>query len=416
VIFSRGRRAATLAAALGLSALTLLAQVGCIEPLSSVDGAVPEDGGASDLGANVDGGGRLGGAFTVIGCATLDSSTGSPRCSGSAPLELTFVPLGAGVDTFVWSFPGGDPSSSKALSPVVRYAHPGGYQVMLAAGGSAGTITASGTVLVAAGGLGAPCDDPSECDVASGLTCLCASGACPGGLSSGLCTHACSGGGCAPGEACADLTRGAPAPDLGSSDGGAELDGGAPNVDGGAAAAWRASYCLRGCAVDADCRPGFLCRDVPVLASGESAGGSYFWQRVCFADLLGSDGASCLGADEDPAPSSCLSGRCDPLGARGLCTSSCSAMSCPSQASCATFAGAPTLPRCLSRCDAQHPCSDPLLACQLPGGAGALGFTVSAGDPAGTTYCSPKRCTQPSDCAPSGSCTVLSGGTFCTRN
>lgn len=383
---------------------------GCIEPLPTVDGSAVSDGGVGDLGASADGSGRLGAAFTVIGCAMLDASSGSPRCSGTAPLDLTFVPLGSGVDTFVWTFPGGDPSGSKAISPEVRYARPGSYQVMLAAGGAAGTIITTGTVVVSAGGVGAPCDDPSQCDVEDGLTCVCAGGACPGGLALGLCTRACAGGGCAAGEECADFTRGLPppqAPDGGVADGGA-LDGSAPD--------WRASYCLMGCNVDGDCRPGFFCREVPVLAAGQSAGGAYTWRRACFADALSDDGDSCIDPMGQPAPASCLSGRCDPFGARDLCTSSCVKMSCPSAASCATFANAPADPRCLIRCDSSHPCADPLLACQPVGGAGGLGFTVAPADPVGTTYCSPKRCAGPADCAPAGSCTALGGGSFCTRN
>ena len=82
---------------------------GCGDGGGNVDAGAPFDLGIPDIGALIDGLPLLRGAFTIIGCSTLDTSTGQPRCSGRAPLTLTFVPLGSGVDTFVWTFTGGDP-------------------------------------------------------------------------------------------------------------------------------------------------------------------------------------------------------------------------------------------------------------------------------------------------------------------
>ncbi len=399
----------------GLLAALLL--TGCTDDLPTVDGSMPPaDGGQDDLGVR-DGGGALAGAFTIAGCATLDQTTDVPRCTGAAPLELTFVPLVAGVDTFVWTFTGGDPPASKAITPSVLFAKPGSYSVGLAAGGSGGTITASASVVVVAGGAGAACVDASDCDVAGGLTCVCGGGSCPGGLVVGLCTRLCGGGAvCAPGEVCADLARGGTGV-MPTADGGADEDGGVPNNGD----AWRQPLCLRACAASTDCRTGLTCREVPALAAGASSGGSYGWKKGCFADPLGDDGDACDGADGLPAPALCLSGRCDPLGARGLCTSDCTTVACPTLAACATFNGQPAAPVCLRRCEAAattcpSAANDPLLDCEPAGKLGALGFTISPGEPPATLYCAPRRCTVPADCAPAGVCTTLAGGSFCTKS
>src|SRR4051812_19443083 len=98
---------------------------GCGDGGGDADAAAPFDLGIPDSGVPLDGPALLRGAFTVVGCSTLDTSTGQPRCSGRAPLALTFVPLGSGVDTFLWTFSGGDPATSKEVSPVVTFGTPG---------------------------------------------------------------------------------------------------------------------------------------------------------------------------------------------------------------------------------------------------------------------------------------------------
>jgi len=378
--------------------------IGCTEEPTGIDGSASMDGGGFDVAAP-DGSGALAGVFTIVGCDRLDQSTVMPMCTVHAPAQLSFVPLAAGVTDFVWSFAGGSPSSSHAITPVSSWSQPGTFVVTLAAGGPAGTTVSSGQVIVTAGAVGDPCGAPADCDVGSGLSCVCGSGAvCPGGLSVGLCTRRCAPDACAAGELCVDLTRGFvdQGADAGVPDGGPDLD------------AWRRPLCLRSCTSNADCRVGLFCREVPSLGSGfgMTAGGAFTWKKACFADVLGDVGASCASASGAPAGDRCLSGRCDPLGARDLCTSDCAQAACPSYAGCAAFNATPAIHECLRRCDAQHPCTDPLLDCLPVGGAGSFGFTVMPPDPAGTTYCAPRRCTQPTDCAPAGTCT----NGFCARS
>jgi hypothetical protein len=271
-------------------AVALVGIAGCGDHLIEIDASLPVDGGG-ELGRVPDGGGPLAAQFTISGCVTLDVSSGAPVCTGQAPLALVFVPIGTGVSSFLWTFPGGDPASSKAIAPAVTYDRPGTFQVSLAAGGPAGTTSAAATVIVNPGGIGAGCADPTDCDPAQSLACICGSGSCPGPLVVGLCTKSCVGGDC--GQAvCADLTRG-----FGAGAGG---DGGAPADD------WRRALCLPGCATSSECRAGFSCREVPSPATGAGAGGAYSWRRVCFGDAPGDVGASCFVASGAPAPAHCL--------------------------------------------------------------------------------------------------------------
>jgi hypothetical protein len=404
------------------SLCALAALLGCDSGPGTVDMTAAFDGGASDMGLP-DGPRPVLGAFTITGCAKLEFAGDEPTCTGPAPLKVTFVPLSSGVDAWVWTFEGGDPPDSQVITPEVRYGTPGEFEVSLAAGGLGGTTTARGRMVVTAGGVGSPCTGPSDCDGTLDLVCVCGGGECPGGLSVGLCTRSCVGGSCKTGERCIDLTRGVPkaAVDGGVAvdDGGvASADGGVASPDGGVTVeTWRRAACLPGCAAPVDCRAGLSCFELPGLASGSGPGGAYTWQRACFADVLSELGESCFDAKAQPDPARCASGRCDDYGARGLCSAGCATSAdCPTYAACGTFVGQPGDPVCLRRCDMAHPCNDPLLACELPNKPGALGFTVPAGDPAGTTYCAPKRCTAPADCAPSGVCTPMSGGSFCTRS
>src|SRR5262245_26486005 len=145
---------------LRMACLLAVALAGCPEDDGAVDGAVrPPDARADDLGIDTDGGGAARSVFTIVGCASLDLTTASPECLGPAPLRLTFVPLSTGVTTFVWTFAGGDPPSSRAITPSVLFSRPGTYAVTLAAGGPAGTTSATGTVIVTSGGVGSPCRD-----------------------------------------------------------------------------------------------------------------------------------------------------------------------------------------------------------------------------------------------------------------
>jgi PKD repeat protein len=391
-----------------LALLALALGAGCDDEMREVDGAMPPiDAKLDDLGISSDGGVVLSGLFTIVGCAKLEVSGASPLCSGPAPLTLTFVPLVSGVSTFVWTFAGGDPPTSRAITPTSYFAHPGVYTVTLAAGGPAGTTTATGTVTVTAGGTGAPCLDSGDCDVGAGLACVCGQGAgCPGALGAGLCTRDCAGALCGSGEVCADLTRGVGL--VAVEDGGID--------DAAVSDPWRRALCLPACNTTSDCPMGLGCHEVPALGPGAPAGGLFSWRRACFADVLGEVGDSCDTPSGDPDPTRCFSGRCDPLGARGMCTADCVSSGCPSTAACASFNGAPASHLCLLRCTATGGCNDPLLDCEPPGQPGALGFSVAVGEPPDATYCAPRRCSQPSDCAPAGSCTVVGGGSFCTRS
>jgi hypothetical protein len=389
----------------------LLLVCGCGDESVEIDGSVlPLDASAGDLGPLPDGGVPLTGAFSVVGCGSLTVVDGEPLCYGPAPLRLTFVPLLSGATAFVWTFAGGDPPTSQAITPSVLFARPGSWDVMLAAGGPGGTIAAAGKIIVTAGGVGAPCGDDTDCDVGAGLTCLCGQGAsgCPGALGGGVCTRVCDGDTCNGGEVCADLSRGVSAP-MSFSDGGI--------ADGGVPQPWRHALCLPSCTTSDDCRAGLICRDVPSLMPFGMAGGPFTWRRACFADALGDDGDACMAPGGQADPASCLSGRCDLYGARGLCTSECDDISCPAADACAAFVAAPAQHLCLRRCDAQDPCTDPLLACQAAGQPGSLGFTVAAGEPAGATYCAPRRCDLDATvCAPAGHCVPMNGASYCVRD
>jgi hypothetical protein len=384
---------------------------GCGDETIELDGSVPPlDAALGDQGPFPDGGAPIFGAFSMVGCVQLTVVNGEPQCLGPAPLRLTFVPLLSGATTFVWTFSGGDPPMSMAMTPSVLYARPGSYPVMLAAGGPGGTIVAGGQVTVTSGGLGAPCSEDSDCDLAAGLTCLCGHGVsgCPGALGSGVCTRVCDDSSCNGGEVCADLSRGFSAP-MSFSDGGI--------ADAGTAQPWREAICLPSCTSNDDCRAGLVCRDVPSLMLLGTSGGPYTWKRACFADALGDNGDACVAPSGDADPSACLSGRCDLYGARGLCTSPCDDFACPSTDACVAFEAAPAQHLCLRRCDAAHPCTDPLLACEPAGQPGSLGFTVPMSEPPGDTYCAPRRCdSDPTVCSPAGHCVAMAGASYCARN
>jgi len=379
--------------ALAVACCAALAGCGRAAPVE--DAAVPADDLAVPTPPAGDGGaGAIFAGVAFSGCDDVEQPDGGPpRCTGSAPLSLTLVALGPdGVTSWYWTLPGASPSSSPHPTPTATWPLPGRYGISLVVGGPQGQASAAAEVRVLAVGTGAACSDDRQCAVDAGARCLCeGDGGCPGALAPGLCTRDCTGGGCAPGELCVDLSRAA--------------SGDPP--DGGS---WRRAICLPACAVDADCRAGFACRDLPALATGEPAGGRYEWRPGCFAPVLAADGAPCVDAAGRLAPTGCLGGLCVALGARGLCSSPCDSLPCPSPTVCATFAFAPARPFCLPRCDAQHPCGDPLLACSLPGGPGAYGFTVPTSEPIGATYCAPRRCAADSDCAPAGHCAVPDAG------
>ena len=89
----------------------------------------------------------------------------------------------------------------------MTYGTPGVYAVTLAAGGAAGTTTATGTIVVSAGATGSGCLDDTDCDAGAGLYCVCKPGesGCVGALGVGFCSRTCAGSICAAGELCVDL-------------------------------------------------------------------------------------------------------------------------------------------------------------------------------------------------------------------
>ncbi|HTJ45363.1 MAG TPA: PKD domain-containing protein [Kofleriaceae bacterium] len=282
--------------------------------------------------------------FTATGCAlaeapaTIDGGAATVTCSGAAPLTVTFAPIASGaIDTWAWTF--GDGAASSVATPSHTYVAPGTYDVMLAAAGPGGSASLArpGFLIVTPAPLGASCDAGAQC----------ASGSCAHDLCVAACGAGCTG-------ACAQL--------------------------GGA---WDATECVATCDAPGDCPTGRACE--PVAAAG---GG---WISACVPPgALAPIGAACTAA------SSCATGDCLAIGARGACTVACGA--CPADTACAVFGNGTTA--CLPSCDAQHPCrDDPWIACESSGASGPWGFTAS------TDVCAPKSCSAPSD-SPGGTCTA----------
>ncbi len=71
---------------------------------------------------------------------------GANTTSGCAPFTVQFNNASSSNATiFAWQFPGGSPSSSTLANPVVTYANPGQYSVVLTASNAAGSNTATQT-------------------------------------------------------------------------------------------------------------------------------------------------------------------------------------------------------------------------------------------------------------------------------
>jgi hypothetical protein len=387
-------------------ALLVLACLGaCGDDYVDFDASTAHDLGSDDEGVPSEGGVPLRAVFTVTGCDKLEFDAEShPQCTAPRQRPLTFVPLGVGVSTVVWSFPGGAPSSSTLLTPEASWAQLGDYTVSLAAGGGGGTALGSGIIHIVPGGSGSACTGDQDCDSAAGLSCLCGEGSgCPAQLASGVCVRRCETASCQAGEACVDLARGGVAPG----------DGGVNGGDGGATDAFRVRACLRTCASTSSCRAGLACLELPSVSAGAPLAAPYTWVKACFAPVLGEVGASCAAPDGSLDDSRCLTGHCQPLGARGVCTDACDDGSpCPSTAVCAMLPS--TGPLCLRRCTAGEDCGDPLTACSGPG-AGGLGYALPPGEPMSTLLCAEKRCSLPADCAPAGTCSNLGGASFCVK-
>jgi hypothetical protein len=335
--------------------------------------------------------------FTISGCPTFDggapvgaaaSADGTgPHCQGPAPLTVSFAPITAGTVTRVlWDL--GEGPLTPELYPTHTYALPGKYPVTLLAP-EIQSPRRMDFIDVTANPLGGPCDVDPQCD--SGLGCLCGQAAtqCPTAFSRGICVASCATAACPDGSVCADLGLGLAA---------------APT----AKPAWRASHCLRACVTNGDCAKGQLCRSVPVAGATPPR-----WDRACFFAFPGDAGTACRGPEGTPQDDLCLGGRCADFGAQGLCTADCSATPCPTSSACVAFNDGRKL--CLRRCDPQNRCGDdPLIACGAAGATGPMGYTLSAGESATSTFCGPKRCSNDAACAPAGTCMGAPAG-HCVR-
>lgn len=358
--------------------------LGCGDGAASTDAAIALDAAPTPADASATSDGippLLWVDFAISGCptggaeVTPDAGVTEP-CTGTAPLTVSFTPISpTPVDVYLWSF--GDYTDSDQATPSHVYPNPGSYDVTLVVGGAGGTAskTKAGVVVVEPAGLGARCTSATQC--AESLHCVCPAGSeCPAELNPGVCTAGCTEQSC-PDGVCADLAPGDPAEP----------------------AEWQAALCLVACTGDQDCPGDLSCRE---LHDGNDAG----WLRGCFASgLLGPIGASCRDGSGALDDTRCASGSCWGQGARGMCSESCTAGSCPPSAACATFTGTELGARCVARCAEESDCTaDPWLACQPPGGPGDQGFTVDeTAAPLG--YCAPKSCTEPTECGDGGTCT-----------
>jgi PKD repeat protein len=396
----------------------------------------PSAGGGGSAG--FDAGGATDGApgaialdFTVTGCPDPDRYLANRQCAGAAPLTLGFSPVSsAPLFRLLWDFGDGTPASFDR-APSHDYTLPGLYDVTLVGDGSQGTVsrTRRGFILVAPAAAGATCDVDAQC--AAGLTCLCGAAApCAPTLARGLCSASCGGGAVGgaggrdgDGGSGADAGSGAGGSDGGGSasggrDGGAGgavagacstgaicgdlAPGGAGEAGGPGALPWRSAICLRGCATDGDCDPGLRCRDLPGDPGAVTAG----WVKGCFGAFPLDVGSPCRAADGALAGGQCTSGRCEDLGALGLCAAACDELRpCPSGSACASFGDGRAL--CLQACLTAGDCTrDPLLGCETAGTPGALGFTIATppSTPIAASYCAPRTCVTDADCGPAGIC------------
>jgi hypothetical protein len=350
-------------------------------------------------------GGLLVADFVAQGCERLEEwsldggaarddggGRGGTVCIGHAPLTLTFVPVASqNVESYVWTF--GEPNETplREDSPTHTFVLPGSFDVTLTVGGPAGTLTVKHVppfVQVLANPAGWPCDRAEQCE--SDHQCACPRAAetdtsCPAAFGGrGLCTRVCDQDTpCGVGAACADV---------------------------GLSAAWRPQLCVATCDAATTCPAGLSCRDLP------AADGTGAWVSACFPGFLGAVGVPCLDADGQPEPWTCLGGVCLELGSFGYCSAACEIGGCPAGSECARVGGAGGHSVCLASCETTSCSDDPLLGCEAPDAAGTLGFElVASTPPAGATYCAPRRCATPADCA-GLRCADLGGASFCQPN
>lgn len=367
----------------------------CLGACLAACGGGTGDGGAIDSGADVarDGAPAVEPSldFSAAGCAPLAvvEGAGQParlECRGVVPLTLRFFAVTAGLPEgaeFIWQFSSADGEApgdiiDDSSPPAVTFERPGRYDVKLSALGLVRERAAF--VVATTSRLGEPCDEDRHCD--DGLACLCGGNTCGTAFPRGICHARCAVLACGGGASCVDLTRG--------------------YTPSATAVAWRDKLCLRPCDSDQECSPDTRCRTLP--------GGAGGWVAACFPDLLREAGASCRDPGGVLRDERCATGRCEDLGALGVCTADCGAGTCPPTTECVRMNGGARL--CLKACADHAACgSDPLIDC-VPPGDGPLGFTPEVVIP-GRRYCAPKTCGAASDCAPAGVCRVGGGGGQC---
>jgi hypothetical protein len=171
--------------------------------------------------------------------------------------------------------------------------------------------------------------------------------------------------------------------------------------------------CVPACSDDDECRLGLACRELPRAGAPAGEPG---WKNGCFASFPSDVGASCAGAAGALDPSSCLGGACAPLGARGACTRPCASdRDCPSYARCGTLTRSTGQGFCVARCSTDRPCtSDPYLGCQAPSADGDLGVSLVVPDPMSAPLCTPKRCSDATQCGVDGACVMAGTASFCS--
>lgn len=92
-------------------------------------------------------------AFLAVQCTPSEpianfNWSAQPPCAGEV-FTFTDISAGTNLDSWVWSFPGGTPSSSTAQNPTVSYPASGSYLVTLTASNYLGSSTITKTVIVA---------------------------------------------------------------------------------------------------------------------------------------------------------------------------------------------------------------------------------------------------------------------------
>ena len=207
----------------------------------------------------------------------------------------------------------------------------------------------------------------------------------------GFCSRGCAGTVCNAGEVCADFTRGLRADvaaDGGVADGGAGARRVATGPSACPAARRQRRLPRRACSA-ASCR-----RCPPAVQRRRlHAGGA-----AASPTSAATTATPACRRRACPTPSRCLSGRCDPYGARGLCSSPCDDQQrLPADGRLRHLQRAARdqrLPAPLRR----HPsCATPIRCstARRPSQLGGLGFTITPAEPPAIHFCAPLRCSMP---------------------